>query len=185
MPIEIDPKTGKKRMPIMGRGSRVRWVLSKDWNITYDDDWRSIMREVAVESGIPYEDVERMNTAWWKYFGEMLRRVELPIIKLPFLCCVYPSQAKLFRYCEYMTYAIDRISRGFKVSRRVVNDVKAMVKHLEKLHDSYFRMVGEKKEMRRLALARKMTAIANGTYAPFERKKQWGKKDSSGNSINQ
>jgi len=126
------------------------WEVRKEHRIVYDDGWREIMKEVSRELKFPYEDVERINTAWWKYVGEMMCRVELPVIRMVFLCNLKPSVKKLYGYCEKMGNLIDRLVNGGKYQNRKVGDVGNMVKHLSKLHDTYFRLQAEKaKKMKR------------------------------------
>src|SRR5688572_17864606 len=108
------------------------WTQRKDHRIIYDDGWREIMREVSRELKFPYEDVERINTAWWKYVAEMLARVELPVIRMVYLCKLYPSPKKLYGYCEKMGDRIDRLLNGAKVVNlnKKVGDVGNMSRHL-------------------------------------------------------
>lgn len=120
------------------------WEVKKDHKIVYDDGWREIMKEVSRELKFPYEDVERINTAWWKYVGEMMGRVELPIIRMVYLCNLHPSVKKLYSYCEKMGVIIERLVNGGTYHGKKVGDVSNMLKHLSKLHDSYFRIQGEK-----------------------------------------
>lgn len=170
-----EPKTNSRNPEfhkLVGRGGRIKWVLSKDWKIVFDDTWREIMREASKESGFPYEDVERINIAWWKYFAEMLRRVELPVIRLAYLCTVRPSKQMLYNYCENMTYRLDRLSQGSGEVNGKKVDISKMQAHLNRLHDTYFRIDEELKELKRRRLAHKMRMIAEGKYKkPFVKQK--------------
>ena len=133
---------------MVSKKRRYEWTLKKEWKIRYDDGWREIMEEVSEEVGIPVEDVERINTAWWKFVGEMMCRVEMPRIRMDYLCTLYPSKAKLYSYCEKMSRIISRIVNGRYKEGVVVGDVGLMKKHLVRLQDTYFRLDEEGKKAR-------------------------------------
>lgn len=67
-------------------------------DIRYDETWREIMKEVAKEMGVPVGDVERINSAWWKFVREMMARVELPTIYMAHFVKLKPSLRQLRRY---------------------------------------------------------------------------------------
>lgn len=136
----MNPDIGKYRR------DDVVWGLKKKWVIRYDDTWRVIMKEVAKELGVPLEDVERINTAWWKFVGEMLYRVDMPRIRMMYLVNMYPSVKKLHGYCDKMSVVIEGLCHGVRVMNRPTGDVGAMRKHLVKLHDTYFRILEEGKD---------------------------------------
>lgn len=133
----------KKKMTI--------WEMRKEWKIRYDGTWREIMNEVSEVVGIPVEDIERINSAWWRYVGEMMCRVEMPRIRMDYFCTLYPSKAKLYSYCEEMGRIIGRLSNGRMkgVDPEKIGDVNVMRKHLERLQDTYFRLCAEKAKPRR------------------------------------
>lgn len=123
---------------------RIVWELKKDWKVSYDGTWRRIMEEVSEEVGIPVGDVERINTAWWKFFSEMLCRVEMPEIRMEYFCTIRPSVAKLYSYCEKMSRLIELIASGRVRDKDRIGDVGGMRKHLARLQDTYFRLAEEK-----------------------------------------
>lgn len=150
---------------------RVKWVLSKAWNIVYDDTWREIMREVATEMKIPVGDVERMNTAWWKYIGEMMMRPELPHIRMTYLLAMKPSSKKLYGYCEKVGVLIDKIVNGATVNgNKKVGDVEVMNKHLWTLQNTYFRLEAER--ARRKKKVREMTEMEAEALRRYEGSKK-------------
>lgn len=128
----------------MARKKKVTiWKLKKDWKIRYDETWREIMEEVSEIVEIPYEDVERINSAWWKFVGEMMCRVEMPEIRMVYLCRIYPSKVKLYSYCEYMGRLISRLAHGRVKEDVKIGDLNVMRKHLGRLQDTYFRVQEE------------------------------------------
>lgn len=123
---------------------RFKWLI-KPRKIVYDDTWRLIMKEVSVETKIPLSDIERINTAWWKYVSEMMGRVELPRIRMMYLITLRPSPKKLFGYCEKVGVGIEKLMRGESHMSKSVGDVVAMSKHLWRLQETYFRLEREGK----------------------------------------
>lgn len=123
------------------------WSLRKEWRIVYDETWREVMREAGDEMSIPVGDVERMNSAWWKYVGEMIARPELPQIRMMYLGTIRASVKKLWNYCASMSDGVDRFKRGWKYNHygKEIGDVDAMEVHLAKLDKTYFRIVEERK----------------------------------------
>lgn len=104
------------------------------------------MQEVAEVVGIPVEDVERINTAWWKFVSEMMARPEMPRIKMDYLCVLYPSAKKLYHYCEYMGKVVEKVVNKTHTEKydNMVGNIGNVVKHLQKLQDTYFRLESEK-----------------------------------------
>ena len=154
------PGTGKP--PIV-------WTLKKKWNIRYDDTWREIHVEAAKRSGMPVEDVERINTAWWKFVGEMMCRVDLPRIRMMYLLTLSASMRKLSRYCDLMSEGVEKLAHGIR-SRRSTGDVGAMKKHMMKLHDTYFRLVKEEGMKRKVGVVHRKKAEVPGKWRGGERK---------------
>lgn len=128
----------------MARKRRVTiWGMRKNWIVSYDDGWRDVMKEVSRELQMPLDDVVRINTAWWRYVSEMMSRVELPRIRMVYLCTLYPSVRELYGYCNQMGVFIDRLMNGMKVQNMKVGNVGKMSVHLVKLQDTYFRIIDE------------------------------------------
>lgn len=131
---------------MVSKKRRNEWLMKKEWKIRYDEGWREIMHEVAEEVGIPVSDVERINTAWWKFVSEMMSRVEMPVIRMEYFCVLYPSKAKLYSYCERMGRWLNQVANGRVREGVKVGDVGKMRKHLTRLQDTYFRLDAEDKK---------------------------------------
>lgn len=142
------------------KSNRYVWSI-RNWKITYDDTWREIMREVAEITGFPYEDIERVNSAWWKYVGEMLRRPEMPIVRIVYLCRFAASAKRLYRYCETMEFMFERLANGSSLKGgRGIKDLVKVDRHLKKLHDTYMRRIEEAKEFKRRQITWKFGRIS-------------------------
>lgn len=130
-------------------GAMIRQRRVTEWGfrsckIKYDDEWRELMREVSVKLGYPKEDIERINSAWWRYVSEMMANPILPTIRIVYLCTLKPNVKILFRYCEKVSELVTRIYRGeISGDGRTIGDAKKMELHLRKLHDTYFRLEEE------------------------------------------
>jgi hypothetical protein len=111
-------------------------------DIQYDETWRDIMKEVSYDLGVPYEDVEAINTAWWRYVNEMMCHPALPQICMTYLGRLVPSGKILKRYCDDIGERIGKIYRGehFGGVKRTVGDAKKMEVHLKVLRETSDRL---------------------------------------------
>ena len=126
------------------------FTMRKKWVIRYDEMWRDLMGDVARKMNMPVEDVERINTAWWKYVGEMMGRADLPTIIMMYFVKLKPSPAKLLRYCRRAEEMIENVKIGAIVrGRKVVGDIAKMEVHLKKLYETQERLEMEREILRK------------------------------------
>lgn len=122
------------------------------------------MYEVSDELGIPYEHVERINSAWWRFVTEILARPEMVAVRMTYLITIKPSVTKLRRYCEKISALIEMLYQQMHVGveDRRYDSLKKMESHLKVLQGSYFRLLEERKTARRLRNGRESVGPFTG-----------------------
>ncbi len=149
-------------------GAMVRQRRRTEWQmrevvITYDEGWREIFREVGNDLKMPREDVERINTAWWKYVTEMMCNPILPTIRMVYLGTIQPSVKLLYRYCDHMNRLIEKIYRGeYGANGKRVGDVRKMQDHLTSLQDTYLRLSDEAGKRKKVITEMKSRTVVEG-----------------------
>lgn len=116
----------------------------KEWRgkVVFDDEWVEIMRNVSIDLGLPYNDVEEIVSVYFRMMREEMLRDEMVSFFVPKIGYINPKLGVLRRYIgrkesERQLYLDIGDDKRLKRAKEILVEI-------ESLTESYHRLFGEK-----------------------------------------